>query len=107
MTIKKRYVEATLETDSQEINIFKLGTESEWHISTTIPKFARKYRPYLVDGEEVFNTETGSLVEIHGVMDNNAVSLTRRREMSEEERQILRERMQDMRARISRNTSTN
>lgn len=98
MAIEKQYVDSTLETDSQEINIYKLGSDDSWYISTTIPKFARKYREDLVDGREVYNRETGTLVEIHGILDIKGVSFTHKRDLSDEERQALRDRMNQMRS---------
>ena len=96
MTILKEYTDSTLETDSQEINIYKLCTENFWRISVTIPKLARKYRPALASGREVYNAESGQLVEIHGIMNNKSVSLTHPREISEEQRKKLRAHMHEI-----------
>lgn len=96
MTITRKYIDSNLETDSQEINIYKLGTENHWHISTTIPKFARRYRQSLIDGVEVYNKESGQLVELHGTLGNKSVSLNHSREYTDEERNALRERMLEL-----------
>ncbi len=93
MAITHKYIDANLETNSQEINIYKLGTEDHWHISTTIPKFARKYKDSLIEGVEVYNKESGQLVELHGTLGNKSVSLNHSREYTENEREALRERM--------------
>lgn len=91
--IKTQYTKQTIAGDSQEINIYKLADDENWNISCTIPKYARKYRKFLFDGVEVINEKTNQLVEIHGKMSNKSVALTVAREMSEEQRQVLSERM--------------
>lgn len=89
--IKNEYVKRTLSGDSQEINIYKLADDEKWNISCTIPKFARKYSKFLVDGRIVINENSGQIVEIHGTLNNKGVSLTVTRNISDEERQKMSE----------------
>ena len=90
--IETRTKAKTTEQDSQEINIYKLAGDKQWRISCSIPKFARKYRKFLDDGFEVINQATVQLIEIHGTLNNKGVSLSMPREMSEEEKAMVRER---------------
>lgn len=89
--IKTEYINQTLSGESQEINIFKAAEDDKWSISCSIPKFARKYRKFLENGREVINRNSGQIVEIHGTLTNNSVSLTVAREISDEERQRMSE----------------
>lgn len=93
MTIEKRYVDRSLELESQEINIFKTQEDNTWNISTTIPKYARKYRPHLLNGVEIYNRTTDTLIAIHGQLSNKSVTLNTKREISDDQREILRKRM--------------
>lgn len=67
-----------------------MSEDDSWQISCTIPKFARRYRKFLKDGREVYNAESGQLIEIHGTLSNKNVALTKAREMSDEEREKAR-----------------
>lgn len=71
MAIETRYVEQTLEGDSQEFSIFGTADDRKdgiVRISCTIPVLARHWRPLLESGVEVINQTTGQLVEIHGIL---------------------------------------
>lgn len=97
MSIVTVYKDSTLEPTSQEINIFKTRDETYWSISTTIPKFARQYRNMLVSGKVVKNKNTDQIIELHGQLSNASVTLNAKREISDERRQELRERMKSWR----------
>ena len=80
------HVDKTLETDSQEISIFKLSGEKHYSISCTIPKYARKYRDRLISGRVVINKVNGQVIELHGVLDSENVSFSKKRDLTDEQR---------------------
>lgn len=90
--IVNEYVGKTLETDSQEISIFKLSGEKNYSISCTIPKLARKYHSRLISGRIVINKSTKQIVELHGVLDSGNVSFSKKRDLTDEQRAEIGER---------------
>lgn len=97
VTILKKFKTQTLQSEDQEINIFKTKNEPYWSISTTIPKYARQYVNMLRDGIIVVNQETGAIIELHGTLKNSSVTLNSKRELTEEQRQTLRQRLYEIR----------
>lgn len=103
--IETKYTDQTLERDSQEFSIYGTADDrsvGQYHISCTIPSLARKWRQYLESGHEVINGNTNSVVEIHGKLTKGVKPSLRkpvaRRELSDDERDALRERLSKMRA---------
>lgn len=90
--IKTEYVSKTLETESQEVSIFKLSGEKNYSISCSIPKYARRYHKRLISGRVVVNKGTGQIVEIYGELDSENVSLSKKRIMTDEQRAEIAER---------------
>ena len=84
--ITTEYIDKTLETDSQEISIFKLSGEKHYSISCTILKYARKYRDRLISGRVVINKVSGQVIELHGVLDSSNVSFSKKRDLTDEQR---------------------
>ena len=90
--IVTEYVDKTLETDSQEISIFKLSGEKYYSISCSIPKFARKYRDRITSGKVVINKASNQVVELYGVLDSVTVSFSKKRDLTDEQREEIAER---------------
>ncbi len=90
--IVTEYVDKTLETDSQEISIFKLSGEKFYSISCSIPKFARKYRDRITSGKVVINKTSNQVVELYGILDSGNVSFSKKRDLTDEQREEIAER---------------
>ncbi|MEY8537661.1 hypothetical protein AALM99_04285 [Lactococcus muris] len=86
MNVETKTKKQTTETEYQEINIYKILNEDNWRISCNIPKLARKYRKFLISGFEVINENSGRIIEIHGIIDNCNVSISKKVELTEEQR---------------------
>lgn len=105
MSIETKIKKKTTETEYQEINIYKLATNDKWHISCSIPKFARKYRKFLVSGFEVINKDSRNVIEIHGEIDNCTVSIGKKIKLSDEQRKLSSERAKNNLAKARANNN--
>ncbi|GFH41433.1 hypothetical protein [Pseudolactococcus insecticola] len=97
--IKTEYVDKTLEGDSQEITIFKLADEQHFSINCTIPKYARKYQERLTSGRVVINKNSGLVVEIHGILGDGIVNVSKPKAYTDEQRSKMSERAREIFAR--------
>lgn len=94
--ITEEFTNRTLSRGEQEISVYKTLDEPTYWISTTIPKYARKYEKRLVKGRKVYNKKTGNLVELHGLTDSKTLTLAKPSTMSDEQRQKASIRMQQI-----------
>ena len=96
MTIKREEKNETLPGVDQEFSIYAHQgefNEGMVRISCTIPKLARKWGRHLQEGREVYNSKSGQLIEIHGILKPGTLRLTKKTELSEEQREANAERL--------------
>lgn len=91
-------VDKTVPRSEQETIINYDRETDQWHVYTTVPKHARKYEDKTIaEGnipEKIYNAGSDQLIGLNGVIDGT-VSVQKKREMSEEQKEAARKRLQE------------
>ena len=90
-------------TEEQELFLHYDAADKEWRIETNVWNMIKKYKPMLKPESIVEEVEDGRVVSIRGVLDTDRfkVSVSKRppkRELTEEQREVLQARMAKMHA---------
>lgn len=80
--------------DEQETVITFDNLQNKWHLYTDVPKHIRKWQPLLKDCK--VTEENGEILAVEGFIEGN-VSISKKRVMTDEQRQAAAERLKQAR----------